>query len=264
MRDLPTRVFSALVLIGALVYLVGFAPNWLFFVFHTIVLALMTWEVSSLCSRLQPIGSRLVPVVAAVIYNSLLFVPEASELACLLGFMLIFLYAMGMNRELPERFQALLLLLFASAYPALLWRPACHLMTQPGGRLFVAHLLIVNFSTDIGAYFGGRLIGRHSLAPKLSPKKTWEGLLSGALLAAVASYEFSWIFLPIPASHAILLGIVIAVVGQLSDLAESLLKRACGAKDSGAIIPGHGGFLDRCDSLFFNIPLAYAYWLWIA
>ncbi len=260
MNDLPLRVVSAAVLIAATTYLLGYAPVWLFIAVHTAVLAVMTWEVVSILSRKHNLTGRLLPVAAAVSWNLLEGLPHLEGPVCTLIFILIFAYAMSLDRDLPYRFQTMALLLFATIYPAVLWRPMLGMERLEKGPLVIGYLLVVNFSTDIGAYFGGKMFGRHALAPRLSPKKTWEGLLSGLLLAVLVSLvaipavaPIRWVAVP--------LGIAIALLGQLSDLAESLLKRACDVKDSGGIIPGHGGLLDRCDSLLFNIPLVYYCWL---
>lgn len=117
---------------------------------------------------------------------------------------------------------------------------------------------------DSAAYFVGRAIGRRRLAPNISPNKTWEGAIAGFLTSVGAAVLFVELTRPavgwtLPLAHIIALGAVISVGGQLGDLVESRFKRDCGVKDSSALLPGHGGFLDRIDSLLYAIPLAYAY-----
>ena len=116
--------------------------------------------------------------------------------------------------------------------------------------------------SDAAAYYGGRLFGRHKLAPSISPGKTWEGAIAGmlaSLLLAAASHY--WFFLNLPLKFALPLAAVMNVVGVLGDLTESAIKRSAGAKDTAQILPGHGGVLDRIDSLLFNAPLIY-YFAW--
>ena len=114
--------------------------------------------------------------------------------------------------------------------------------------------------TDTGAYYVGRAIGRHKLAPSVSPGKTIEGAIGGFAMAIVTGYLCKVIFFQeIPISHALILGAAIGVIGQIGDLAESLLKRSAGVKDSGNVLPGHGGVLDRIDSILFCAPLLYYY-----
>jgi phosphatidate cytidylyltransferase len=114
--------------------------------------------------------------------------------------------------------------------------------------------------TDTGAYYTGRALGRHKLAPKVSPGKTIEGSIGGFITAAAAGIICKYVFFPeAPIAHIAILGAVIGVVSQIGDLAESLLKRGSGIKDSGSIFPGHGGMLDRVDSLLFCAPILYYY-----
>lgn len=125
-----------------------------------------------------------------------------------------------------------------------------------------AHLLsfffLVIMGADTGAYYVGRAIGKHKLAPTISPGKTWEGVfggvLAGLLMAGVSHY---WFFRELPLKYALPLAAVMVVVGILGDLTESALKRGAGAKDAATLLPGHGGLLDRLDSLLFNAPLIY-------
>ncbi len=117
---------------------------------------------------------------------------------------------------------------------------------------------LVNFGSDTGAYFVGKNFGKHKLAPKISPGKTWEGFIGGILLAigfaALATLLF---FRELPYQVSIPLAIIMAVAGVGGDLVESAMKRGAGAKDAANILPGHGGLLDRLDSLLFNAPIIY-------
>lgn len=116
--------------------------------------------------------------------------------------------------------------------------------------------LVVTWLGDTGAYFGGRFWGRTPLAPELSPAKTVEGAVAGLLLSLVTAAAFvPW--LPWPTTIVLTLGGVVGIVGQIGDLWESALKRVAGVKDSGQLIPGHGGFLDRFDAIFFAVPITY-------
>jgi phosphatidate cytidylyltransferase len=125
-----------------------------------------------------------------------------------------------------------------------------------------AHLLsfffLVIMGADTGAYYVGRTFGKHKLAPTISPGKTWEGvaggLVAGILLAGVSHF---WFFRNLPLKWALPLGALMTLVGLAGDLTESALKRSVGAKDAANLLPGHGGMLDRLDSLLFNAPLIY-------
>ena len=129
-------------------------------------------------------------------------------------------------------------------------------------QLLSAHLLsfffLILMGADAGAYYTGRAIGKHKLAPKISPGKTWEGVFGGLVAAlAMAAVSHYWFFRELPLKWALPLALVMTIVGILGDLTESALKRGAGAKDAANILPGHGGILDRLDSLLFNAPLIY-------
>lgn len=134
------------------------------------------------------------------------------------------------------------------------------------GWLFIFYLVVVTKFCDIGAYLTGRLFGRHPLAPSISPKKTWEGLLGGfvvAFAASVSAYEYlkpRVSAVGFGYADAVLLGILLGGMGVIGDLAESVIKRQANAKDSGGVLPGIGGALDLIDSLLFTVPVLYA-WL---
>ena len=124
------------------------------------------------------------------------------------------------------------------------------------------HLLgfffLVLMGSDSGAYFAGKSLGKNKLIPKISPGKTWEGLVGGLLAAAAfATLATFWFFPELPYQYSIPLAVVMAGVGVLGDLAESAMKRGSNTKDAASILPGHGGLLDRLDSLVFNAPILY-------
>lgn len=139
--------------------------------------------------------------------------------------------------------------------------PLAGLRIDPGAA-WVFATFAVTWAADTGAYFAGRAFGRHKMAPLLSPKKTWEGAAGGALAAVGAGFGIvALLGLPVGPGAAVVLGLIGAVGGTFGDLAESMLKRQAGVKDSGALIPGHGGLLDRIDSLLFTGPLVYYFLL---
>ena len=141
---------------------------------------------------------------------------------------------------------------------------ALKLIDTPASRLgskLLGFFFLVIIASDTGAYFSGRALGRHKLAPKVSPGKTVEGSVGGLLLALTAAVLAKWLFFSeLPWLHLIVLTAVIVVVGALGDLAESMLTRGAKTKDAASLIPGHGGLLDRLDSLLFNAPVIYYYY----
>jgi phosphatidate cytidylyltransferase len=130
------------------------------------------------------------------------------------------------------------------------------------GPMLLMFVLVITWVGDTAAYFVGRAIGKHKLAPVLSPQKTWEGTMAsllGALLVAVVFLK--WLSVPLP--HLLAMAAVGNVAGQAGDLLESAYKRSSGVKDSGSLLPGHGGVLDRIDALILAIPVVWYYWIWI-
>ena len=130
-------------------------------------------------------------------------------------------------------------------------------LVQPYGQVLLLFLVVLVAAADVGAYFGGRMLGRHKLAPRVSPGKTWEGFVAGMIAAAVAAACGAVLFgMPIAAWLAVC--VPVALVSVVGDLVESMWKRHAGIKDSSGLLPGHGGVLDRIDALLPVFPLALA------
>jgi phosphatidate cytidylyltransferase len=141
------------------------------------------------------------------------------------------------------------------------------------GWIWVYLAMLTTFANDTGAYFVGRAKGKHKLAPAISPSKTWEGAMGGLICAIVAATVIATVLklispkLGIPFAfqywQIVLLGFLVSLFAQLGDLVESLLKRNTGVKESGDLLPGHGGILDRFDSLIFVGAMIYYYVTWV-
>ncbi len=126
------------------------------------------------------------------------------------------------------------------------------------GRDWLLYVLLMTFAADTGAFLVGRALGKHKMVPVVSPGKTWEGFAGGLVAAVGASMGLSAILdLPITMPEQALLGLLLGVVVPMGDFAESVLKRRAGVKDSGVLVPGHGGVLDRIDSLLITVPVTY-------
>jgi phosphatidate cytidylyltransferase len=193
--------------------------------------------------------------------------------------------ALGMRRDpLSSAMPASAASVFALVYAALPLALLVHLRELWAGAFLLLYALIVVWTGDIAAYYTGRMVGRHKLAPRISPGKTWEGT-AGSFIGAVAlgtvflQHAFaisSWLMKaglierqqgyfalqPPPILSSILLSAGINVAAQLGDLVESLIKRGVGVKDSGTLLPGHGGILDRIDALLFAAPVIWSYAVW--
>jgi len=138
-------------------------------------------------------------------------------------------------------------------------------LSRGEGRLPLLFLLVCIWASDTAAYYAGSAFGRRKLAPAISPNKTWLGSAAGILGSIAAALVFRW-FAPLQWSFSFVVfsGLLLSVLGQAGDLAESLIKRDAGVKDSGSIIPGHGGILDRMDALLFTVPLFYYVLSWVS
>lgn len=196
----------------------------------------------------------------------------------------IFLTRAMKDANLSSGYPAAAASVFAFTYIALPMGMLVQLRQQWAGAFYLLYLLLVVWAGDIFAYFVGKSIGRHLMSPRISPKKTWEG----AAASVLASVAVGWLLFhyAMPLSSALLraglierrdgmfgleqpamgpiiaLTIVLNVAAQLGDLVESLIKRGAGVKDSGALLPGHGGMLDRIDALLFAAPVLWYYAAW--
>jgi phosphatidate cytidylyltransferase len=120
------------------------------------------------------------------------------------------------------------------------------------------------WATDTFAYATGKLIGRHKMAPRISPGKTWEGTVGGLVGGFAAVVALNWpLDLPMTFGEAALIGALLPAAAIIADLGESMIKRGAGVKDTSDLVPGHGGFLDRLDSLLFTVPLVYYVAIWV-
>jgi phosphatidate cytidylyltransferase len=134
------------------------------------------------------------------------------------------------------------------------------LYSEPEGVHWIFLLMLVVAGSDTGAYYAGSYLGRHKLCPAVSPKKTVEGAIGGLAVAMLLAAVYSSLFIEsVSLVFALLFALVVGAVGQAGDLFESEFKRAAGVKDSSALLPGHGGFLDRIDALLFAAPAAYLF-----
>jgi phosphatidate cytidylyltransferase len=256
---LRTRVISAVILflLVAVPALLGGIP---FFLLIALIAGLGTWEYTRLLRQ----GNHH-PITPQAFLLSLLFVFQAQWPTLLpLGLVLSLAVAGSLLVTLahpsPAPVTDWALTLAGALYLGILLGTFLQLraMTSGLGALLLA--AACTWAADISAYFAGRAFGRHLWWPRHSPKKTWEGYLTGILGAVlVAGLLGPWL-LGVELAEGLGLGLLIGTVAPLGDLAESMLKREVGAKDSSNLIPGHGGVLDRIDSLLISIPLAY---LWL-
>jgi phosphatidate cytidylyltransferase len=152
----------------------------------------------------------------------------------------------------------------ALAYVGILGSYLVLLRDLDSGENWVLLAVVSTWGADTCAYAVGKLIGRHKMAPRISPGKTWEGTIGGLAGGLAVVVALNWpLDLPVSTGQAALLGLALPAVAVLADLGESALKRGAGVKDTSELVPGHGGFLDRLDSLLFTVPLVYYFAVWI-
>lgn len=263
------RVLTAAALIPITLAVVIFAPSWLF--------ALCLFAVAWLAQR-EFYGLGLaggvrayawIGIAGAALLVAALTWPDAlGEMAIWLG---LGFAVMVRGLADPERMEQALgragLTFLGIFYPAYLIALLASVRRFPGGRAWIVLLLAVVWCGDTAAYYAGRAWGRHRMAPHISPKKTWEGaaaslaaaIVLGGVAALVGKSAWNAAGFSVSIWTGALLGLALNVAAQAGDLAESVLKRGAGMKDSGALLPGHGGVLDRMDALLLAIPVLWYY-----
>lgn len=260
-----TRVITTLIGIPLLVFIIQFTPDYVAIglIFVSMLLALREYFSLTIANKNLPIlfaGYLMATGVVACFYFSALFsvfwLPSAS--------MVILIVALLSTGDLKERWETAAFTLFGVWYVGGLMgylvgvRRIDH-AGEMGANLLML-LLVIIWTNDIFAYLIGKNFGSHKLAPVISPNKTIEGAVGGLIFGVFASLVSQMWFIPqITVKDAGIIGLIVGILGQLGDLCESILKRSANVKDSGGILPGHGGMLDRVDSLLFGAPAMYYY-----
>ncbi|HXE74278.1 MAG TPA: phosphatidate cytidylyltransferase [Candidatus Xenobia bacterium] len=256
------RILTAVVLIPVVAALVLRAPLWLFFIGLLPFALLALWEYLELAARMNATPARLPVYLAALALWAVAAWRAEHLLAMLIGASsALFLLAMARPQMTADVFWAAATAVFGLFYVALPFALMLVVRGLPYGAQGLLFLLVLIWVTDTAAYFGGKALGRHKLAPAISPGKTIEGTATSVVATSAAAYFlFRYWFPLLPEVHGLLLGLIVNIVGQFGDLAESALKRGAGVKDSSGLLPGHGGMLDRIDSLLFAAPALWYYW----
>jgi phosphatidate cytidylyltransferase len=266
------RILTALVLIPLVIALVFLGPDWLVTLATGVVALLAAWEYLGIAQAAGSNGSKAPRIPVLVAIGCLFAVSQLwpDKLPAALGALSLALliycaFSGPVQQVLLEASTAVFCLIYTgftlTALPLL--------RSSEDGKSLVLFLLCVVWAGDIAAMYVGWALGRHKLAPKLSPNKTWEGavgsvvgslLVTAGLLALtlqLAKRDIMVLALPGPVWYWLVLAIVVNVAAQVGDLAESALKRSAGVKDSGTLLPGHGGVLDRIDALLVAAPVLW-------
>ena len=257
----PRRIYTILVLAPLLYAVIRYTPPLAFSGVVVLAGGLALFEFYRLCfgarSHSWLIGIGLTGFAALILgtHSSDIIVPTLlATLVCIISVPLL------SRSPLEQSLRDGAMTLFGVLYLGLTLGTLSMTRLLPLGEWLIFFLLLVTWASDTGAYLVGTLYGRHRLAPTISPKKTVEGLVGGLIAAIIAGYAARWWFLPdLSGLDCLILATLLTITGFWGDLTESAMKRSVGMKDSGGILPDHGGMLDRLDSLLFTAPVFYYY-----
>ena len=260
------RWLTGIVAVPALIYIIGLGPGWLF---HALILLASLAGLFEYFRITTPKLPAIIQIILFIFVLSLfhfvtrgpffILLPMFSIYVTLLMSLYLFAYPSHRKQAIGDIGKVIVGLMYICLPLSLLLFISKH----PNGKLWIFFLLCVIFFCDSGAFYFGRLLGKHKLYPSISPGKTWEGAFGGLVGSLLGAFLFS-LFFPIYKANLSMLVLTasLSIAGQIGDLAESMLKRNYGIKDSGKILPGHGGILDRVDSLLFAIPILYIFLSW--
>ncbi|HET8674914.1 MAG TPA: phosphatidate cytidylyltransferase [Blastocatellia bacterium] len=263
------RILTAIVALPILLATVWVKTPYYFAAITAVASLIALYEFYKLASKVGCRPEALPGYVAALVVVAAFVRDRPAWIVAALAFLAIISFAAALARpeDMSRSLASVSATVFGVIYTALLaaylvgvrMTPDTEATPKVAAKLLTMFFAIV-MMTDTGAYYTGRTLGRHKLAPRVSPGKTIEGSIGGFIAAALAGLICKLIFFPLmPAWHALALGAVIGILGPVGDLAESMLKRGAEVKDSGNIFPGHGGMLDRVDSILFCAPIIYYY-----
>jgi phosphatidate cytidylyltransferase len=257
------RWITAIVGVPILIFLIGPGPGWLF---HAVLCAAALVGLQEFYRMIQPQVAPVVRIISMVL-TAFLFLSLSLRWIILtpgiFAFYAFFALLQSLFCDMPPHEKHTATVACAVLGPIYTCIPLALLVLidiQPLGHMWIFFLLVVVFATDTGAFYTGRTWGKHKLYESVSPKKTWEGTVGGFFTGTVVGVLFAAYTGIHPVNPALfLVTALIGTAGQLGDLVESMLKRNHGVKDSGRLLPGHGGLLDRMDSILGAAPVMYVY-----
>ena len=260
-----TRELTALLLAPITIYVIGWSHAYVYDGVIALIAALALHEFLILGRR----KGYSLPVAICIllmlfIIAAFILEPVSVEMgvfATLLVLPASYVFSRGdIDQALPSSAIAVMATLYVGMLGGSLIRLRNDFAPNIGPKL-VFFLLLVVWLGDAGAYYVGKQFGKRKLSPRISPKKTIEGGIGGIVTSIAAAVVIHYTFFrEFPLVHAIVAGVLLSITGVIGDLAESMWKRSAAVKDSGTWIPGHGGFFDRFDSIFFTTPILYVYW----
>lgn len=254
------RVLSTVVLLPVFIGIVVLGPVWVFGAMVVLVSAVAQWEFTGMFERAGVRTFRWFGLVGGTGLTASFALPVSERVAFTAVLLGVLLAALGRPRGAPIAWEPAAVTLLGIAYVNWLLGYGFWLRDLPAGADWVLLLVWVTWLGETAAYLVGSTLGRTRLAPMISPRKTVEGALAQLVVSVLAAVVAQvWFFTEMGFARAVGAGALLGVVGQVGDLVESMLKRSVGTKDTGTLLPGHGGFLDRLDSLLFNTPALYYY-----
>lgn len=260
------RWLTGIVAVPVLIYVIGFGPRWLFHATLFLASVVGLNEFFKITSSRAPAPVRYASFLLTFFLfffasrGEFFLIPAVASFWAVVP-LTFFLFFYGTSRS-----DAMDLTANAVFAPVYICLPLCLLVIIdrfPQGNLWIFFLLSVVFLSDTGAFYFGRTFGKHKLYASVSPGKTWEGAVGGLFCSLLPALLFPRFLPSFPFTWALgWLAGGLSIAGQIGDLAESMLKRRYEVKDSGSLLPGHGGLLDRIDGLLFAIPVMYVYLAW--
>jgi len=262
------RELTALVLAPIAVYIIGWSHAYVFDATIALIASLALYEFLILGRRKgYELPIALCMLLTLFIIVAFVFEPVSVEMGVFLTLLVVPASYVFSRKALDDALPSSAIAVMATLYVGMLGGSLIRLRNDfaPNiGPKLVYFLVLVVWLGDAGAYYVGKKFGRRALSPRISPKKTIEGGIGGIAVAILTAVIIHFTFFrEFPLVHAIIAGVILSIAGVIGDLAESMWKRSAAVKDSGTLIPGHGGFLDRFDSVFFTTPILYVYWVLI-
>jgi phosphatidate cytidylyltransferase len=257
------RELTALVAAPAAIWITGWGPVWLFNGTMALICVLAMYEFLALGkAKGYDVPTVLCIAIMLLIMAAFILDDLSVELGMFAALLIIPASYVFTNKSLEDSLPSSAVAVLATTYVGMLGGSLIRLHNDfPEGYKLVFFLLLVVWLGDSGAYYVGKQFGKHKLSPRISPKKTIEGLAGGITASIITALVIHYTFFPkFPLLHAVIAGVILSFAGVIGDLAESMWKRSAAVKDSGTLIPGHGGFLDRFDSILFTAPILYCYW----
>ena len=258
------REITAVIAAPFAIWIIGWSHAYVFDATVALIAILALHEFLSLGKAKGYDVPTILCIAIMLVIMAAFILPDLSvELGMFAALLLIPAWYVIARKDLESSLPSSAIAVLATTYVGMLGGSLIRLRNDfpNDGSKLVFFLLLVVWLGDSGAYYVGKTFGKHKLSPRISPKKTVEGLMGGIatsiITAVVVHFTF---FRNFPLLHAIVAGVILSFAGVVGDLAESMWKRSAAVKDSGTLIPGHGGFLDRFDSIFFTAPILYTYW----